>query len=170
MTEFEKAREEINRIDKQLARLFEERMAAVKTVAEYKKQNGVRVTDLSREAEVIKRNSSLIENEALKPYFVSFLQSNMDISKAYQHRLLEGMRVASAGLRARLQILPQTAFSPTARRFPAGILRRRMNLWKRAKTIALFCRLKTATTATWVRLWTLPFSAHYILTEFTILR
>ena len=78
MTELEKAREEINRIDKQLARLFEERMAAVKTVAEYKKQNGVRVTDLSREAEVIKRNSSLIENEALKPYFVSFLQSNMD--------------------------------------------------------------------------------------------
>ena len=65
MTELEKAREEINRIDKQLARLFEERMAAVKTVAEYKKQNGVRVTDLSREAEVIKRNSSLIENEAL---------------------------------------------------------------------------------------------------------
>ncbi len=53
MTELEKAREEINRIDKQLARLFEERMAAVKTVAEYKKQNGVRVTDLSREAEVI---------------------------------------------------------------------------------------------------------------------
>ena len=89
MTELEKAREEINRIDRQLARLFEERMAAVKTVAEYKRQNGVRVTDLSREAEVIKRNSSLIENEALKPYFVSFLQSNMDISKAYQHRLLE---------------------------------------------------------------------------------
>lgn len=39
MTELEKAREEINRIDKQLARLFEERMAAVKTVAEYKRQN-----------------------------------------------------------------------------------------------------------------------------------
>ena len=34
MTELEKAREEINRIDKQLARLFEERMAAVKTVAD----------------------------------------------------------------------------------------------------------------------------------------
>ena len=98
MTELEKAREEINRIDKQLAWLFEERMAAVKTVAEYKKQNGVRVTDLSREAEVIKRNSSLIENEALKPYFVSFLQSNMDISKAYQHRLLEGMRIAYSGV------------------------------------------------------------------------
>lgn len=98
MTELEKAREQIDRIDKEMARLFEERMAAVKTVAEYKRQNGVRVTDLSREAEVIKRNSSLIENEALKPYFVSFLQSNMDISKAYQHRLLEGMRIAYSGV------------------------------------------------------------------------
>ena len=47
MTELEKAREQIDRIDKEMARLFEERMAAVKTVAEYKRQNGVRVTDLS---------------------------------------------------------------------------------------------------------------------------
>ena len=147
MTELEKAREEINRIDRQLARLFEERMAAVKTVAEYKRQNGVRVTDLSREAEVIKRNSSLIENEALKPYFVSFLQSNMDISKAYQHRLLEGMRIAYSGVEGAFANIAQTAFSPTARRFPAGISRRRMNRWKRARTTALFFRSKTATTA-----------------------
>ena len=90
MTDLEKARKKINEIDKQMARLFEERMAAVKSVAEYKKANGVRVTDSAREAEVIKRNSELIDNETLKPYFVSFLQSNMDISKAYQHRLLEG--------------------------------------------------------------------------------
>ena len=37
MTELEKAREQIDRIDKEMARLFEERMAAVKTVAEYEK-------------------------------------------------------------------------------------------------------------------------------------
>ena len=33
MTELEKARNEINRIDSRMAELFEERMAAVKTVA-----------------------------------------------------------------------------------------------------------------------------------------
>ena len=38
MTELEKAREQIDRIDKEMARLFEERMAAVKTVAEYKSE------------------------------------------------------------------------------------------------------------------------------------
>ena len=169
MTELEKAREQIDRIDKEMARLFEERMAAVKTVAEYKRQNGVRVADLSREAEVIKRNSSLIENEALKPYFVSFLQSNMDISKAYQHRLLEGMRIAYSGVEGAFANIAANRIFPDGTAF-AKILKRHTNRWKRARTTALFFRLKTATTVMWVRLWTLPFSVRCILTEFTILK
>lgn len=98
MTDLEKARLEINDIDKQMAQLFEKRMSAVRLVAEYKRLNGVRVTDSAREAEVIKRNSALVKDEALKPYFISFLQNNMEVSKAYQHRLLEGMRVAYSGV------------------------------------------------------------------------
>ena len=94
MTELEKARLTINEIDKLMAELFEKRMDAAKTVAEYKKLHGLQVEDLAREKEVIKRNSSLIENEDLKSYYINFLQSNMDISKSYQHRILEGMRVA----------------------------------------------------------------------------
>ena len=129
MTDLEKARKKINEIDREMAQLFEKRMEAVKSVAEYKKANGVRVTDSAREAEVIKRNSELIDNEALKPYFVSFLQSNMDISKAYQHRLLEGMRVAYSGVEGAFAISPQTVFSPTLRRFPTPILSRRTIRW-----------------------------------------
>lgn len=98
MTELENARAVINEVDAEMARLFERRMDAVRLVAEYKRQAGARVTDAAREAEVIRRNSSLVKNEALKPYYISFLQSNMDISKAYQHRLLEGMRVAYSGV------------------------------------------------------------------------
>ena len=45
MTDLEKARLEINDIDKQMAQLFEKRMSAVRLVAEYKRLNGVRVTD-----------------------------------------------------------------------------------------------------------------------------
>ena len=86
MTELEKARNEINRIDSRMAELFEERMAAVKTVAEYKRKNGIRVTDQAREAEVIARNSALVKSETVRPYYVSFLQNNMELSKAYQHR------------------------------------------------------------------------------------
>ena len=73
-------------------------MDAAKIVAEYKKLHGLQITDAVREAEVIKRNSSYIENEDYKSYYISFLQHNMDLSKNYQHRLLEGMKVAFSGV------------------------------------------------------------------------
>lgn len=62
------ARNEINEIDKQMAQLFQKRMEAVKDVAVYKKDNGLSVRDLSREAEVAKRNSKFVTDESLKPY------------------------------------------------------------------------------------------------------
>ena len=65
------ARNEINEIDKQMAQLFQKRMEAVKDVAVYKKDNGLSVRDLSREAEVAKRNSKFVTDESLKPYLVS---------------------------------------------------------------------------------------------------
>ena len=98
MTELENARKQINDIDKQMALLFKERMDAVKQVAEYKRIHGLKITDKSRETENIKRNSELIEDENLKSYYINFLQSNMDISKKYQHRILEGMKVAFSGV------------------------------------------------------------------------
>ena len=98
MTDLQKAREVINEVDRQMAALFEKRMEAVRSVAEYKKLNGLQVTDAAREAQVISRNSKLIENEELKSYFINFLEYNMELSKSFQHRLLEGMRVAFSGV------------------------------------------------------------------------
>ena len=40
-----KAREKINLIDQEMARLFEERMKAAESVAEYKKEHGITVMD-----------------------------------------------------------------------------------------------------------------------------
>lgn len=99
MTELEKARLSINEIDKQMAELFKARMDAVKMVAEYKREHGLQVFDSQREAEVIKRNSDAFDDEVLKSYYVEFLRSNMEISKKYQHRILEGMRVAFSGVK-----------------------------------------------------------------------
>lgn len=118
MTDLENARQKINKIDKEMAHLFEERMNAARTVAEYKRANGLRVTDAAREAEVISRNSSLVENEALKPYYVSFLQSNMEISKSYQHRLLEGMRVAFSGVEGAFANIAARRIFPDATAVP----------------------------------------------------
>ena len=97
MTKLEKARQTINKVDKKMAELFEERMEAVRLVAEYKKEQGLQVEDSSREAEIISKNSEFIRNNELKSYYINFLQSNMDISKNFQHKLLEGMRVAFSG-------------------------------------------------------------------------
>ena len=98
MTELEKARKIINEVDSEMAKLFVKRMDAVKQVAAYKKQTGMQVTDAAREEEVIAKNARLLENSQYKSYYINFLRENMEISKKFQHRLLEGMKVAYSGV------------------------------------------------------------------------
>lgn len=98
MTELERSRQIIDETDKQIAALFEKRMDAARAVAEYKRFNGLKIDDIAREEEIILRNSSYIENEGYKPYYVNFLRETIKLSKAFQHRLLDGMRVAYSGV------------------------------------------------------------------------
>lgn len=92
------ARAEINRIDKEMARLFGERMNAVRRVAEYKRSVGMPVLDASREAEVIARNAALIEDDTLRAYYINYLKYNMALSRKFQHTLLGGQRIAFSGV------------------------------------------------------------------------
>ena len=98
MTELEKARQTINDVDKQMAELFEQRMDAARIVAEYKKENGLKIDDFAREEQIIAKNTSLIKDEDYKSYYVNFLKETITLSKLLQHRLLEGMRVAYSGV------------------------------------------------------------------------
>ncbi|MBR6568007.1 MAG: chorismate mutase [Clostridia bacterium] len=98
MDKLNKAREIIGEADKEIAALFEKRMAAVKEVAEYKKERGLPVFDGAREDYLISKNLEYIDNEEMKEFYVSFLKSTMDISKRYQHRILEGLNVAYSGV------------------------------------------------------------------------
>ena len=75
MTELEMARNIINAVDIEMAKLFAQRMDAVKTVAEYKKQHGLPIEDPTREAEMIARNSARIDNDQYRQYDVDFLKS-----------------------------------------------------------------------------------------------
>lgn len=97
MDELKKAREEINEVDKEMAELFVKRMRAVEQIAKYKKENGLKIFDPQREEEVIKRNSELIDDPTLREYYVSFLREAMSVSRLYQRRLTEKMRVAFSG-------------------------------------------------------------------------
>ncbi len=98
MSKLEEARKIINEVDKKMADLFAARMKAVEMVAEHKKEHGIPILDIAREEEVIRKNAELMQDEALKSYYVNFLKYNMTLSRSYQHRLLEGMRVAYSGV------------------------------------------------------------------------
>ncbi len=98
MTDLEKARLIINECDDGIRILFEKRMSAVKMVAKYKKENGIPVDDIEREEQMIKRSSKLVSDEDMRSYYVNFLRASIDISKQYQHKLLDGTRVAYSGV------------------------------------------------------------------------
>lgn len=98
MKKLEEYRMEINDIDREIANLFYKRMMAVKNVALYKKDHGLKVFDQEREESVIANNSKYIDDIELRSYYVSFIKNIMDLSKQYQNRLLDGMRVAYSGV------------------------------------------------------------------------
>lgn len=97
MNDLEKARLEINAVDREMADLFEKRMKAAAVVAEYKKNNGIPIYDGKREREVIEQNSLLISDTSLREYYVNFITDVMKTSRAYQSRLISGMRIAYSG-------------------------------------------------------------------------
>ena len=95
--ELKEARRIIGEVDREMARLFEIRMRAAEMIAEYKGKNGLPILDEAREEELIKANSSYIEDDVVLEYYINFIKSNMEISRRYQSRLLEGMKVAYCG-------------------------------------------------------------------------
>ena len=82
-------RNKIDEIDQQMAQLYEQRMNLMKDVAKYKLSHNKPVLNLTREEEVIKKNSSNINSENLKPYYEEFIQFIMDQGKRLQINYLK---------------------------------------------------------------------------------
>lgn len=120
MDKLEKARLAINEADKKMAELFVLRMNAAKEIAEYKKEHGLKIFDKSREDEVIKRNSDLIESEEIRSYYVNFLKNNMAVSRLYQDKLMNGMKVAYCGTEGAFAHIATNKLFPTARKLAYG--------------------------------------------------
>ena len=93
----EEARQVINRIDKQMAELFEERMQAVEQVALYKIAHNLPVYDPERERFMIDRNCRFINNPAYLEYYNEYLQQLMQLSKRYQNSIVHQDVVAYQG-------------------------------------------------------------------------
>lgn len=89
MKNIEELREEIRKTDRQMADLFQKRMASVREVAAYKKERGLQVKDAGQEKRVLERNGSLIAEDELRPYYLMFMQGVMDVSCRYQEDLMK---------------------------------------------------------------------------------
>ena len=88
MIELKKCRDKIDALDRELLRLFEERMHIVKDVADIKKANGIGICDSSRETELISAIKAMSE-DGLSEYDKALFMKIMELSKLYQSRCLE---------------------------------------------------------------------------------
>ena len=84
LTDLERARAEIDRIDAELAALFEARMEAVRTVAAWKEARGLPIRDPDREREVLSRNLARLEDPELRPLYAEVLEALLDVSRRRQ--------------------------------------------------------------------------------------
>ena len=94
----EQARKIINEVDAEMAQLFVKRMRAAEMVYAHKKEFGLPILDQKREDAVIEANTALIEDDALKGYYIDYLRHMMSVSRAYQYRMQNGLKVAYSGV------------------------------------------------------------------------
>ena len=95
----EKARKIINEVDAKMAELFVKRMRAAELVCEHKMEVGLPILDPKREQAVIEKNSALIEDSVLREYYIDYIKNLMSLSRAYQSRMQNGLKVAYSGVK-----------------------------------------------------------------------
>lgn len=98
------SRERIDAIDGRIVELFEERMRVAADVAAYKRAKGLAVLDREREARKIESVQQAASDE-FKQYMAPLFGFIMEMSRAYQHGLLED-DPASPAEPARIGALP----------------------------------------------------------------
>lgn len=105
MIDLAKSRESIDRIDKQIVNLFEERMKVAGDVAEYKRNTGKKVFDPEREAQKLEALGSMATTEFNERAIQELFSQIMSISRKYQYSLLTEQNEKFE----ELQELPKTA-------------------------------------------------------------
>ena len=114
----EEARKIINEVDSQMVELFVKRMRAAELVCEHKMEFGLPILDEKREEAIIERNSALIEDEILKGYYIDYLKHLMSISRAYQYRIQNGLKVAYSGVEGAFAHIAAGRIFPQGNRIP----------------------------------------------------
>ena len=110
------ARRIINEVDREMAELFCQRMRAAEIIAQYKREHGLEILDADREKEIIERGAERVDDPTLREYYVNFLKDTMKLSRSYQLRLNEGMRVAFSGTEGAFAHIAACRLFPTAKK------------------------------------------------------
>lgn len=93
--DLQQCREEIDKIDKQMVELFEQRMVIAKNVAEYKRSTGKEVLDLAREQQKIEAVMALTNNEFNRHGVAELFTHIMSMSRKLQYAMLTTGRETS---------------------------------------------------------------------------
>lgn len=109
--DLQEIRAQIDGIDDELVRLFERRMALAGDVASYKREQGLPVSDRTREREIVSRVTQGMD-EQNAAYTKVLFSTLFDLSRSAQDRALQGPSALTDAIRA--------AAENTPREFPSG--------------------------------------------------
>lgn len=91
MTRLDKDRKQIDEIDEQLVKLFEERFEVVRDVIDYKIENHLPILNSNREEEIVEKNVNRINDDDIKPYFKAWYLELLKLSKEFQKEVQDEM-------------------------------------------------------------------------------
>ena len=77
-------RQKIDAINKEMIRLFEERLSIVVDIAKYKEEHQMKIHDVQREQEILASAVQALENPELADYAKEFMNEVIRISKEYE--------------------------------------------------------------------------------------
>ena len=97
MRDLQQCRAEIDRLDRQIVALFEERMAVCREVGAYKVAHHLPVLDEERERQVLQAKAELLQDAGLRPQVITLFETIMAGSRSLQRRMVTETDPAKAG-------------------------------------------------------------------------
>lgn len=89
MRDLQESRNALDAVDREIVRLFEERMTIARDVAAYKLANGMPVLDRSREEQVLESRCAMLTDPYWGPSVRALYEQIMALSRQEQQRLIE---------------------------------------------------------------------------------
>lgn len=97
MDELMEKRTQLEKIDAQMAQLFEQRMKISEGIADFKRRNGLPVLDAERERALLQKNAAWVGDPECREYYMQFMKNVMKLSRDCQTRCIAGRRVSYCG-------------------------------------------------------------------------